>query len=90
LFGNFTSFLTYRPCIYSLPPGIEVVAFKIPNIDIDRSANRFLTHWNEETNVFTLQLFFKDCAQELKRAVEAEVASASHNASDVNADAMGV
>jgi len=37
----------------------EIIAFKIPNIEIDKSPERLLTHWDEEKNVFTLQLFFK-------------------------------
>jgi splicing factor 3A subunit 2 len=37
----------------------EIIAFKIPNIEIDKSPERLLTHWDEEKNVFTLQLYFK-------------------------------
>lgn len=37
---------------------IETVAFKIPNLPIDRSIERFFTHWDEDTRHFYLQLFF--------------------------------
>lgn len=37
----------------------ETIAFKIPNKEIDRSLDRFFTHWDDDTNTFTLQLFFK-------------------------------
>jgi len=37
----------------------ETVAFKIPNHPFDRDPERFFTHWDEEKNLFYLQLFFK-------------------------------
>jgi len=37
----------------------ETIAFKIPNIEIDKSEGKFLTHWDDEKNTFTLQLHFK-------------------------------
>ena len=36
----------------------ETVAFKIPNQPIDRSTEKFFTHWDEATNMFYLQLYF--------------------------------
>eukprot|EP01031_Cornospumella_fuschlensis_P027198 gene27198-32863_t len=36
----------------------ETVAFKIPNIPIDRREGRFLTRWDEEGRVFIVTLFF--------------------------------
>jgi splicing factor 3A subunit 2 len=37
----------------------EVIGFKIPNSKIDNSPGAFLTHWNAETCVFTIQFSFK-------------------------------
>jgi splicing factor 3A subunit 2 len=37
----------------------ETVAFKIPNMEIDKSEGKFLTHWDEDKFLFTLQLYFK-------------------------------
>jgi hypothetical protein len=45
------------PSVCSFLP--EIIAFKIPNIEIDKSPEKLLTHWDEEKNVFTLQLHFK-------------------------------
>lgn len=36
----------------------ETVGFKIPNEKIDRSPEKFFTHWDEATNMFYLQLHF--------------------------------
>jgi splicing factor 3A subunit 2 len=37
----------------------ETVAFKIPNLEIDRSPGRLFTHWDTEKLTYTLQLYFK-------------------------------
>jgi len=37
----------------------ETVAFKIPNLEIDKSEGKFFTHWDKEKNAFTLQMFFR-------------------------------
>jgi splicing factor 3A subunit 2 len=58
----------------------EIIAFKIPNIEIDKSPERLLTHWDEEKNVFTLQLFFK--AE--KRSADSSSSSNSNNNSKNN------
>ena len=44
----------------------ETVAFKIPNEPIDRSHERFFTHWDPETNLFYLQFYFAKKASESK------------------------
>jgi splicing factor 3A subunit 2 len=44
----------------------ETVAFKIPNEPIDRSPERFFTHWDPETNFFYLQFFFARKQQQEK------------------------
>jgi splicing factor 3A subunit 2 len=37
----------------------ETIAFKVPSREIDKSDNRFWTHWNAESRQFFLQLSFK-------------------------------
>jgi len=41
------------------PDPYEIIGFKIPNIEIDKSPEKLLTHWDEEKQMFTLQLHFK-------------------------------
>lgn len=36
----------------------ETIAFKIPNLEIDKSEDKFSTDWNPETFTFRVQLFF--------------------------------
>ncbi len=49
----------YQYLLFAAEP-YETIAFKIPNMEIDRSEGKFYVHWNKEKKVFTLQLFFKD------------------------------
>ena len=37
----------------------ETVAFKIPNLPIDKNPSKFSTNWEKETSTFTLRLQFK-------------------------------
>ena len=37
----------------------ENIAFKIPNLEVDKSEGRFFTNWDREGKSFTLQLYFK-------------------------------
>jgi len=37
----------------------ETIAFKVPSREIDKSDNKFWTHWNNEAKQFFLQLSFK-------------------------------
>lgn len=53
----------------------ETVAFKIPNQPIDRSPERFFTHWDEAANLFYLQLYF--AADKTKQPVNAAQAAAA-------------
>eukprot|EP00929_Paragymnodinium_shiwhaense_P021581 TRINITY_DN1403_c0_g1_i2.p1 TRINITY_DN1403_c0_g1~~TRINITY_DN1403_c0_g1_i2.p1 ORF type:complete len:244 (+),score=77.07 TRINITY_DN1403_c0_g1_i2:116-847(+) len=38
----------------------ETVAFKIPNMEIDKSENKFYQSWDRQRKVFTMQVFFKE------------------------------
>lgn len=51
----------YQYILFSCDP-YEIIAFKIPNHPVDKREGRFLTHWDEQTKKFSLQLFFVDGA----------------------------
>ena len=36
----------------------ETIAFKVPNLPIDKGEGMFTTQWNKRTRTFRLQLFF--------------------------------
>jgi splicing factor 3A subunit 2 len=42
----------------------ETIAFKIPNVTIDKSEGKFFTHWDEDSNQFTFQFYFEATAAE--------------------------
>ncbi|GAA0141105.1 hypothetical protein Leryth_000921 [Lithospermum erythrorhizon] len=37
----------------------EIIAFKVPSIEIDKSTPKFFSHWDPDSKMFTLQLYFK-------------------------------
>ncbi|KAA8493436.1 Splicing factor 3A subunit 2 [Porphyridium purpureum] len=37
----------------------ETIAFKIPNLEIDRAEHKFFSNWDRDKKVFTVQMFFK-------------------------------
>ncbi|CAN8061454.1 unnamed protein product [Agarophyton chilense] len=49
----------YQYLLFAAEP-YETVAFKIPNIPIDKTEGRFYTNWDPEGKTFTLQLFFEN------------------------------
>jgi splicing factor 3A subunit 2 len=38
----------------------ETIAFKIPNMDIDKEGTKFYVNWDVSRKVFTMQIFFKE------------------------------
>jgi splicing factor 3A subunit 2 len=42
----------------------ETVAFKIPNNEIDKDFDKFISHWDEEKMNFTVQLMFRSISDE--------------------------
>lgn len=38
----------------------ETIAFKIPNLEIDRNDDKFYVDWNDDKKVYTMQVFLKD------------------------------
>ena len=41
----------------------ETIAFKIPNLEIDKDPSKFQTTWDDENKTFALQLYFKSTTQ---------------------------
>ncbi|KAJ1634799.1 hypothetical protein T492DRAFT_970796 [Pavlovales sp. CCMP2436] len=37
----------------------ETIAFKVPNIEVDKSEGKFQTNWDKEAKTFSVQMFFK-------------------------------
>ncbi|XP_078179420.1 uncharacterized protein LOC144573508 [Carex rostrata] len=48
----------YQYLLFAAEP-YETVGFKIPSTEIDKVANKFFTHWDPDSKMFTLQLYFK-------------------------------
>mmetsp|Transcript_106940 Transcript_106940/g.300729 ORF Transcript_106940/g.300729 Transcript_106940/m.300729 type:complete len:244 (-) Transcript_106940:176-907(-) len=38
----------------------ETIAFKVPNMEIDKDGNKFYSSWDKNRKVFTMQIFFKE------------------------------
>ncbi|KAJ4769608.1 Splicing factor 3A subunit 2 [Rhynchospora pubera] len=53
----------YQYLLFAAEP-YETVGFKIPSTEIDKAANKFFTHWDPDSKMFTLQLYFKVKLQE--------------------------
>jgi len=49
----------YQYLLFAAEP-YETIAFKIPNMEIDKSEGKFYVHWNKERKIYTLQLYFKE------------------------------
>ena len=54
----------YQYLLFAADP-YETISFKIPNIEIDRSSDKFYVNWNRDRKLYTLQLYFKDQQQKL-------------------------
>ncbi|PKI54953.1 splicing factor 3A subunit 2 [Punica granatum] len=37
----------------------EIIAFKVPSTEIDKSTPKFFSHWDPDSKMYTLQLYFK-------------------------------
>ncbi|CAA0830336.1 hydroxyproline-rich glycoprotein family protein [Striga hermonthica] len=48
----------YQYLIFAAEP-YENIAFKVPSTEIDKSTPKFFTHWDPDSKMFTLQLYFK-------------------------------
>ncbi|XP_059436647.1 uncharacterized protein LOC132169669 [Corylus avellana] len=48
----------YQYLLFAADP-YEIIAFKVPSTEIDKTPPKFFTHWNPASKMFTLQLYFK-------------------------------
>ncbi|KAL4196138.1 hypothetical protein AMTRI_Chr04g244520 [Amborella trichopoda] len=48
----------YQYLLFAAEP-YEIIAFKVPSTEIDKSTPKFFSHWDPDTKMFTLQLYFK-------------------------------
>ena len=49
----------YQYVIFAAEP-YENIAFKIPNLEIDNSEDKYFCNWNSERKVFSVQLYFRE------------------------------
>mmetsp|Transcript_37156 Transcript_37156/g.104872 ORF Transcript_37156/g.104872 Transcript_37156/m.104872 type:complete len:288 (+) Transcript_37156:250-1113(+) len=49
---------TYQYLLFAADP-YETISFKIPNQEIDKTAEKLFTHWDSDKKTFSLQLHFK-------------------------------
>eukprot|EP00455_Lapot_gusevi_P009425 TRINITY_DN14214_c0_g1_i2.p2 TRINITY_DN14214_c0_g1~~TRINITY_DN14214_c0_g1_i2.p2 ORF type:complete len:243 (-),score=79.12 TRINITY_DN14214_c0_g1_i2:56-784(-) len=61
----------------------STIAFKVPNAPVDKSSEKFFTHWDSEKLVFTLQIHFR---REFKRDDESDRERSSSPAADGQGD----
>jgi len=48
----------YQYLLFAAEP-YEIIAFKIPSTEIDKSANKFFSYWDPDKKEYLLQLYFK-------------------------------
>ncbi|XP_061988439.1 uncharacterized protein LOC133706913 [Rosa rugosa] len=48
----------YQYLLFAAEP-YEIIAFKVPSTEIDKSTPKFFSHWDPDSKMFTLQLYFK-------------------------------
>lgn len=49
----------YQYVLFACEP-YETIAFKVPNLAIDKREGRFFTNWDDKSNKFVLQLYFME------------------------------
>uniref|UniRef100_A0A2P2JH30 Uncharacterized protein MANES_09G061900 n=1 Tax=Rhizophora mucronata TaxID=61149 RepID=A0A2P2JH30_RHIMU len=48
----------YQYLLFAAEP-YEIIAFKVPSTEIDKLTPKFFSHWDPDSKMFTLQLYFK-------------------------------
>ncbi|XP_023005145.1 splicing factor 3A subunit 2 [Cucurbita maxima] len=56
----------YQYLLFAAEP-YEIIAFKVPSTEIDKSTPKFFSHWDPDSKMFTLQLYFKSKPQEANK-----------------------
>ncbi len=50
---------SYQYVLFACEP-YETIAFKVPNLPIDKREGRFFTNWDDKNHKFVLQLYFME------------------------------
>ncbi|KAL1549384.1 Splicing factor 3A subunit 2 [Salvia divinorum] len=66
----------YQYLLFAAEP-YEIIAFKVPSIEIDKSTPKFFSHWDPDSKMFTLQLYFKTKPPEANKPQSAPAANGS-------------
>ncbi|KAJ1389296.1 Zinc finger C2H2 superfamily [Sesbania bispinosa] len=64
----------YQYLLFAAEP-YEIVAFKVPSTEIDKSTPKFFSHWDPDSKMFTLQLYFKSKPPEATKPQPASTAN---------------
>ncbi|KAI4365626.1 hypothetical protein MLD38_021592 [Melastoma candidum] len=56
----------YQYLLFAAEP-YEIIGFKVPSTEIDKSTPKFFSHWDPDSKMFTLQLYFKTKPLELSK-----------------------
>ncbi|VYS54228.1 unnamed protein product [Arabidopsis thaliana] len=49
---------SYQYLLFAAEP-YEIIAFKVPSTEVDKSTPKFFSHWDPDSKMFTLQVYFK-------------------------------
>merc|ERR1712048_856405 len=49
----------YQYLLFACEP-YETISFKVPNLEVDKSENKFYSNWDKARKVLTMQIFFKE------------------------------
>ncbi|KAH0458832.1 hypothetical protein IEQ34_011646 [Dendrobium chrysotoxum] len=69
----------YQYLLFHAEP-YEIIAFKVPSTEIDKSTPKFFSHWDPDLKMFTLQLYFKTKPPESSKVPATSVPSANGTA----------
>ncbi|KAL1545802.1 Splicing factor 3A subunit 2 [Salvia divinorum] len=64
----------YQYLLFAAEP-YEIIAFKVPSTEIDKSTPKFFSHWDPDLKMFTLQLYFKTKPPEANKSQPAPAAN---------------
>ncbi|XP_023882842.2 uncharacterized protein LOC111995165 [Quercus suber] len=64
----------YQYLLFAAEP-YEIIAFKVPSTEIDKTPPKFFTHWDPDSKMFTLQLYFKTKPPEASKPQPAPAAN---------------
>eukprot|EP00262_Sarcandra_glabra_P003589 TRINITY_DN1432_c1_g1_i1.p1 TRINITY_DN1432_c1_g1~~TRINITY_DN1432_c1_g1_i1.p1 ORF type:complete len:352 (-),score=48.28 TRINITY_DN1432_c1_g1_i1:203-1258(-) len=66
----------YQYLLFAAEP-YETIAFKVPSTEVDKSTPKFFSHWDPDSKMFTLQLYFKTKPPEVNKPQTASTPAAN-------------